>query len=103
MLPQNSSSAVSNADADLSLTKEEEAHHLQNGTGSSEEETGTTGGLMEEDAIPAAALYKITDQVDEEMHSLLKEPNPPRNILMVTQPGAPVPSIPLDLLELLAG
>lgn len=56
-----------------------------------------------EECLPLAAVAPLeADREKETIHRTLREPNPPDEIVIVTKPGAIVPSLPMDLMELLA-
>lgn len=55
------------------------------------------------DSIPIAALVATDAKpADEVVDGLLREPNPPAEIINISKPGVPVPNLPVELLDLLA-
>lgn len=55
-----------------------------------------------EEVLPLAAVC-ATDikREDEIVNGLLREPDKPKEIVIVTKPDMPVPPLPMDLMELL--
>lgn len=59
--------------------------------------------VARQEFLPLAAVVATEENREENaVHRTLREPNPPVEIIMVTTPGAVVPSLPMDLMELLA-
>lgn len=61
--------------------------------------------VVEEGFVPLAALEAVdVNRLAEANHGMLKEPAPPsRTAVRVTKDGEGAPSIPTELLQLLAG
>lgn len=59
--------------------------------------------VEQQEFLPLAAVVATEiNREEESINRTLREPNPPAVITMVTTSGAVVPSLPLDLMELLA-
>lgn len=100
-IPVGSAGVYTSMPSDLTLQPalSSELPHAIPGNPSTSAPTPST-----EECVPIAAVVALDIRPeDEAVNGLLREPNPPKEVVNITNQGAPVPPLPMDLMELLVG